>query len=314
MNNINPVSVTEIPVFFAVDDNYAPLLGVALTSISENMSKRYRAKVHVLSTSLSEKNRELITRSAGKNCTVSFTDVSDELARLGVKLHLRDYYTATTYYRFFIAELFPEYDKALYLDCDIVVNGDIGELYSIRLGNNLVGAIVEEVMQKVDVFGTYVEKVLEIPREVYFNAGVLVMNLDEIRKCDVKREFVRLIGKKRFEVTQDQDYLNVICYGKRVCVGLEWNKTPMPDAEFEGVVPKLVHYKINWKPWHYENVLYSDDFWKYAKKNVYYNDILRMFEEYTDEERERDGEAYINLYNLAIRECENADAEKCVKV
>ena len=203
-----------------------------------------------------------------------------------------------------LSELFPEYDKALYLDCDIVVNGDIGELYSIRLGNNLVGAIVEEVMQKVDVFGTYVERVLEIPREVYFNAGVLVMNLDEIRKCDVKREFVRLIGKKRFEVTQDQDYLNVICKDKIVFVGGEWNKMPIGGA---GETPKLIHYNLTMKPWHYDNILFKEHFWHYARRSEYYERILGELRAYSAEKRQKDADSEVALRALAVKEAERED-------
>lgn len=299
-------NITEIPVFFATDDNYAPYLGVALSSISKNLSPLCRAKIHVLTTSLSRLNRRRLRRCVGKNCSVSFTDVTPELEKLGTRLHLRDYYTAATYYRFFIADLFPEYDKALYLDCDIAVNGDISELYSTPLGDTLVGAIVEEVMQKVDIFGEYVERVLEMPREEYFNAGVLVMNLAEMRRINIKQEFAELLGKRRFAVTQDQDYLNVICYGRSTPIDLEWNKTPIPDGSCVYVEPKLVHYKINWKPWHYEEVLYGDDFWRYAEGTPYLSAVKKALKNYTDEQRENDARAYIKLCNLAKNETRDA--------
>jgi len=291
---------TEIPIFFATDDNYAPFLGVAIESIMENVSKEYVCKIHVLTTDLSPYNRAAIRRCVKSPATVEFVDVSEQVKTIAHRLHLRDYYTRATYYRFFIANLFPQYDKALYLDCDIVVTGDVAQLYNTELGDNLVGAIQEEVMNTVDVFGTYVEAVMDIPRQAYFNAGVLVMNLKEFRRINIEKEFLKLLEKRKFEVTQDQDYLNVICYKKSVPIWLDWNKTPIENPLYnKNVTPKLVHYKINWKPWHYNGVMYGDLFWKYASKTPYNRRILKMLRNYSDEEKQRDVEAYNNLYNLA---------------
>ncbi len=293
---------TTIPIFFATDDNYAPFLGVAIQSLTENVSKEYVCKIHVLTTDLSAHNRAAIRRSAKRPATVEFVDVSEKVKALADRLHLRDYYTKATYYRFFIANLFPQYDKALYLDCDIVVTGDISELYNTELGDNLVGAIQEEVML-IDVFGKYSEVVLNVPRRSYFNAGILVMNLAEFRRINIENEFIKILGKRRFTVAQDQDYLNVICYGKSVFVCYDWNKTPISNSEYsESATPKLIHYKINWKPWHYNNVMYGDLFWEYANRSPYRRHIAKIFRGYTDEERQRDADAYTNLAALAAKQ------------
>lgn len=299
-----------IPIFFSTDDNYAPFLGVAIQSIVENASRDYDYRIYVMTTELSSLNRFRIRRSAHGLATVTFVNVERELARVKEKLHTRDYYTNTTYYRFFIADMFRQYTKALYLDCDIIVNGDISELYNTELGNCLVGAIPEEVMLNVGVFGRYVDKVLEIPHREYFNAGVLVMNLNEFRRQNIESRFVKLLSERVYDVTQDQDYLNVLCYGKSVLLGLEWNKTPFADGMFwNGDVPKLIHYKINWKPWHYDGVVYGDLFWKYADRNVYRHTVHKILRKYTPEERLRDSVAYRNLYSLAERETEELEAK-----
>ena len=289
-----------IPIFFSTDNNYAPFLGVAIQSIVENASRDFDYRIYVLTTDLSFSNRMRIRASAKGLANVKFVNVSRELSRVKDKLHIRDYYTSATYYRFFIAGMFPQYKKALYLDCDIVVSGDISELYSTELGDRLVGAIPEEVMLNVGVFGKYVDTVLEMPCSEYFNAGVLVMNLDEFRRCNIENRFIKLLSERRFDVTQDQDYLNVLCYKNSVLIDFEWNKTPFADEMFvEGKTPKLVHYKINWKPWHYDGVVYGDLFWKYAERNNYYRIIKKILRKYTPEERLRDSLAYKNLYKLA---------------
>ena len=88
----------------------------------------------------------------------------------------------TTYFRLFIASLYPQYNKAIYLDSDIVVLHDVAELFNIDIGNNLVGAVPDDIIQKNEVFQEYVEKVVGVSSyKNYFNAGVLVMNLEELR-------------------------------------------------------------------------------------------------------------------------------------
>ena len=65
---------------------------------------------------------------------------------------------------------------------------------------------------------------------------------------------------------------------------------------------KLIHYKINWKPWHYDNVLYEDFFWNYAKKTYFYDTILKIKASYTEDLKERDSLAFENLVKMAIED------------
>lgn len=300
-------ALKNIPIFFSTDNNYAPYLGVAIKSIMSNISKSYYCKIHVLTTDLSSKNKSILKKCVGRHGDISFVNVSQQLDKIEDKLYLRDYYTKATYYRFFIADIFPQYDKAIYLDCDVIVNGDIAELYNIELGDSLLAAVPEEVMQEISVFGDYVENVLKIPRTQYFNAGVLVINLKEFRRREIMNEFVALLQKRRFDVTQDQDYLNVIAYKNTVLLGLDWNKTPMPSTSFGNRVPKLVHYKINWKPWHYEGIMYGNLFWQYAIHTTYYKQLLKVLIKYTDADKERDNYSYKELYLLAERQAKDIE-------
>ena len=60
--------------------------------------------------------------------------------------------------------------------------------------------------------GTYVEKVLGVERDNYFNAGMLVINCEQFRKNHVLEQFMELLPMYNFVVTQDEDYLNLICH------------------------------------------------------------------------------------------------------
>ena len=73
-----------------------------------------------------------------RNFSVQFDHVTEYLHSIQEKLPLRDYYSKTTYFRLFIAEMFPEIDKAIYIDSDTVVLGDIAQLYDYDLGDAYV--------------------------------------------------------------------------------------------------------------------------------------------------------------------------------
>ncbi len=289
-----------MPIFFATDDGYAPMLGVALASLLANVSDTYELRIHVLTTGLSAENTEGLKAVVGERAALLFVDMNEKIAPIADRLVLRDYYSSATYFRLFISEVFPEYSKALYLDCDIVVNGDITHLFEQPLGALLLGGVREDVMTRVDVFGTYVETVLRVPREKYFNAGVLVMNLDAFRRHRILDRFLALLSHRRYAVTQDEDYLNVLCYGKVLLLPYTWNVSPLAD-DFEGV-PMLLHYKLDRKPWHYDGVLFGEYFWQYAEGTPFFQklaDIRRCFD---DEAIARDRLAYRRLCTLAEEE------------
>lgn len=291
-----------VPIFFASDDRYAPCLAVAIRSMSQHMSPNYTYRVYVLIDKMSDENREKLTALQTDIMTIEFVNVSGKMDAIGSKMHLRDYYTKATYYRFFIPDLFPQYQKGLYLDCDIVVLGDISELYRTELGSDLCAAAPEEVMNKVDVFGRYVEVCLGVGREDYFSAGVLLMNLAEMRRCHIEQTFVDLLGKVKYRVTQDQDYLNVICRNRVRLLGYEWNRTACPGWGDDGPLPEIAHFKINWKPWHYTGVAFEEYFWAYAEETPYYETLRGMLNAYTEEERTRDAGQYVSLEALAASE------------
>ena len=298
------MSKPVIPVFFATDNNYVPFLAVSMTSLLENASDDYNYKIYVLTTNLDpslQKSMEdtLEEKKNGKTASIEFISLKDKLDELQDLFHLRDYYSKETYYRFFIPNLFPEYDKVLYLDCDIAILDDISKLYNTELGNNYVAAANEEVMSEFDVFGTYVENALDIPREDFFNAGILLMNARLFREDKIAEQFVDLIQRFKFRVTQDEDYLNVLCKNRVKLLDLGWNKTAFKNPKFDDANLKLVHYKINWKPWHYQNVEYEEYFWNYAKKTSYYDKLLAMRDNYSQECKDRDQQGYENLCKLA---------------
>ena len=288
-----------IPIFFASDDNYVPFLAVSIKSLLDNASKDYYYNIYILTEGISRANEERLKRYETENSEIVFVDLSSNIAKIRDRLSstLRDYYTESIFYRIFIAALYPEYSKAIYLDCDIVVLGDISEFYNINLGDNILGAITDDVIATNEDFRNYAKYGIGVDYTKYFNSGVLVMNLDEYRKEKIQQRFVYLLIKHNFETAApDQDYLNVLCYDKVRYIDKSWDKMPVGD-DYDGAL-NLIHYNNFRKPWYYDDVPYGEYFWEYAKKTDYYEDILKIKSEFTPEKHQAKLDGAVKLVEL----------------
>ena len=289
-----------LPIFFAVDDGYIPFLAVSLQSLIDNSSEEHYYLIKILYTNKSEENKEKIKKYEKENLSIEFVDLNYYIEKIKDKLYTRDYYSKTTYFRLFIPNLYPQYNKALYLDSDIVLLEDVYDLYNIDMGDNLVAAAPDDVIQTIDVFKEYVEKVVGVASyENYFNAGVLLMNLDELRKFNFQEKFIYLLDKIKFSVAQDQDYLNRLCKGRVKIIDPNWNRMPIATEKANDGDIKLIHYNLAYKPWHFEDILYKDYFWEYAKKTEFLDIIQDIKKNYTDEEKFCDMEKDKKLRELA---------------
>ena len=298
-------SLEVIPIFFAVDDGYIPFLAVAIESLIDNSSKNYYYSLKILHTNVSEENKKKINKYQRDNVNIEFVDLNYYIERVKDKLYTRDYYTKTTYFRLFVPDLYPQYSRALYLDSDITILGDIAELYHTDIGTNLVAGVPDGAVQTVDIFKEYVEKFVGVrDYNNYFNAGILVMNLSEMRKYKFQEKFLYLLENVKFTVAQDQDYLNRLCKGRVKIVDKVWNVMPMPELGVDEKDVKLVHYNLNYKPWHYDDILYQDFFWKYAQRTEFYDEIVNMRKSYTEKQKFDDFEKGKKLINLAKYEAD----------
>lgn len=296
-----------IPIFFATDDNYLPFLAITLQSLYENCSKNYEYKIYVLNTGVRAEFKEKILRYSKDGFSVRFVDVSKPLQEIAAHLHMRDYYTTTTYFRIFIASMFPQYDKAIYLDCDTVVLGDIANLYEIELADNLIAGAPCEGVNSFHVYKKYVREVTGLNPDYYFNAGVLLMNLKAFREEGFYTQFAKLLQEYKFTLIQDQDYLNVLCQDRVLRLPRAWNKSPVAKDLLAREELCIVHYLMTWKPWHYADVPYGEYFWEYAKKTEFYDYIHDLFLNFSEQDAQKDRLQEANLKQLARTEIARDD-------
>lgn len=290
-----------IPIFFTTDDNYVPYLCVAIKSITANCDPKQKYQVHVLNSGLSEDFKNKVKTLETNFLKIEFNDVSSHIAAIKLELNksLRDYYSDAIFYRIFISQMFPQYHKAIYIDCDVVVLADIAKLYNTDLQNNYLASVTDEVAQSAPIFVDYVENAVGVPIKQYFCSGVILFDLDAMRKHEVDRKFVSLLTTYNFtSVAPDQDYLNVICKDHVLYLHPGWdkqaNETPYDDDLY------LVHYNMFRKPWLYHDVPYEKYFWQYAKNTPFYENMLQSRANYTDAQKQCDAAGGMRMLDTAM--------------
>ena len=297
----------EIPIFFACDEKFVKYTMVSIKSIMENASRNRKYHIYILHMGIGIPAQSRVTAMADAEFEIDFVDVTDKMKSIETKLPIRDYYSNTTYFRLFIPEMFPQYRKALYVDSDTIIVGDISELYDHKLGKLYAGVCPDRVVAQNDILGDYVEKVLGIKREKYFNAGVMLINCTQFRENHLLDEFIEMLHIYLFVVAQDQDYLNLICKDQVLYMEPKWNAQVFGKLACPVNEVGLFHFNMAAKPWHYEDCRLADIFWKYAKLTSGYGEIKEGLANYTDEQRQVDSVSGEKLVELAISEINRED-------
>ena len=291
---------TEIPIFFSTDGNYVPFLDVAIRSLKKNSSKDYSYKIIVLNTGLKEESISKVKLLEEDGFKIEFANISYAIEDMKKLLPNQYHFGLATWYRLFIQNLFPEYHKILYLDCDIVVTGDISKLYNIDLEDNMLAGVVEQFILRTKEFSDYTKYAVGVDAENYINAGILVIDLDKFRKQRIEEKFTYLINKYNFDVIDpDQGYINFLCQGKIKYLPVEFNRTPLECIECEN--PVVVHYALYKKPWQYDDVFLGEYFWQYAKESPFIKDIQKIKDSFDDEAKAKKEQAGIAIKEHGVR-------------
>ena len=249
-----------INIAFSSDDNYAKYLAAALLSLLKTKNKKSVYNIYILGNNLSLSNQQLIISSIKKYKKFSIHFISVDLKNLNVTqfLHL----SSSTYSRIFVPSLIPKnIHKIIYLDCDLLFLEDISTLFDTEMDNYYLAA--------VPLFHPNYGKALKIIHrninDTYqiFNAGVLVMNLDLLRKNKFTEKMKKKIkAENQFYFAADQDALISMYGNKTKELNWKWNVTSylylaknpeefsLTDHEFVKLLanPSIIHFD-GVKPW-----------------------------------------------------------------
>lgn len=291
-----------IPIFFAIDAGYAPYLSVAIASLIDNASKDYNYNIHVVYESITVDAINKLKTLETENVKIIFSEMKDGLESITNRkenLLRTDFFTLTIYFRIFLPVMFQEYDKAIYIDSDTCIPGDISELYNIELGDNLFGGCNDISCKDNELLCEYFKTNTGVSIDKYINSGVLLMNMKKLREVGFQEHFLYLLNKYHFDtVCPDQDYINAMAYQKVLHLPNEWNAMPT-NGELVFENPKIIHYNLFLKPWHYDNIDYEEYFWKYADKSLFKDEIYKEKEGFTQEMQEEDRKTLEKLVERA---------------
>ena len=282
----------------ATDDNFVQHCSIMLTSLLVNNSD---VQIYVLTEGLKPENEKLIREEVeDKGGKVDFCIVDSSIVEKfpmpeGAGLQ---HISRATYYRLLISDLLPDsVDKVIYMDCDIIVNKSIQELWDTDLTGYALAA------SKQIGFGYEAER-LGYPIEYgYFNAGVNMINLTYFREHNVSEQLIKYIADNYSKIKyHDQDTLNAVLYDKTLHIMPQWNMTSIiysfrlsmrGDSKNGKVIcdykdekdnallnkryPHVVHYVSRPKPWQKDCVhpLY-DLYYDYAAYTLHYNNLQKQ--------------------------------------
>lgn len=296
-----------VPVFLTINNAYAPYAAAAIHSLERASNKKRYYRVIILHDGLSWANRVRLRSLVTKNMAIEFRKITNSLYLRAIVTYCTrrqkgagDFFSsAVYYYRAFIPRLFPLYKKAVYIDSDTILRGDVGELYDIDLGENVMAATVDPKVSEITEFRDYVDKAVGVPHGEYVNSGVQVMDLKKMRECKYLSTMINMIQEYDADlVAPDQDYLNVILRGKIMHLDPAWNSEPCVDLPSD---VKLVHFNLFNKPWHYKNVPCEELFWSAARGTGFYGDLKRQQEAFDAEKQKADHEKVELLIKKAAK-------------
>ena len=161
-----------IPIVFASNENYAPYMSVAIRSIIEHKSPDKEYRVYVLHSGLRKETLALLQKMTVEGLCVQAVDMTERVK--DCPLYVCSYFTEEMYYRIWIPEIFKEYEKVLYLDCDVLAQADVAEMFMKDMEGNYIGACSDVHTFEMQ---SYIRDKLRCPEEGYFNSGVLMFNI-----------------------------------------------------------------------------------------------------------------------------------------
>lgn len=264
----------EIVVVVGMKKNYIRYMEVMLTSLLIN-NQECEVNFNILQNDFSVDVKEKLKERFKKynNLKINFLDVSSELFS---KFPAFGHLVIATYYRILASEVLLKYDKVLYLDIDLVVDGNILELWNTDIDNYIVAAVREESVEAN-------EERLGIPKNYkYFNAGVLLMNLKKMREKKYFEKIMDYLNQNQETILySDQDVLNGVFYNNWLELDKKWNyhnyfvvKKNSKKELIELDKPVIIHYTGPIKPWDKEaTTILKYKYFEY--ENIYLNNGVK---------------------------------------
>ena len=283
----------NIPIFLSSDENYSPFLCTTMYSILEH-TKSF-IEFHILDGGILDKSKKLIDKSLKKfknQYSIEYHDMSEfNLAQFPNLFHL----STSAYARFFIPNLVKDFNKILYLDVDIIVNGNIDKLYDNEMDNYPIAACLHSSKSSGENFKKHVYPQFKDTKK-YFNSGVLLMDIDKFRKNDYVSKLVEICLKYKDKLQfADQDVFNIFFEDNFKELDCAYNFFPIRYKEYninnsdcEKLLQEIIIFHYiggGCKPWQNKYILTADKFWQVANKTKFKKRIKKIYKEKNEEHK-----------------------------
>lgn len=234
MNNIQHI-------YFCADKKYLPCTSATMASVLANSNAGTSIIFHIISDDINEEDINTLQKLKQiKSCEIILHTISPDDFEQYKEMDF-GYMSLSSLYRFKILDFAPsDTDKILYLDGDMIVTEALDELFSTDLQNFYAGAVEEK--------GAFQAKNLQLKSQQYFNAGMLLINLKELKNYDLLQKAAKYYSKNKDKiVSHDQDILNGLWDTKIKFLEQKYN-VPSFVKNFRN--PTIIHYTgFVKKPW-----------------------------------------------------------------
>jgi lipopolysaccharide biosynthesis glycosyltransferase len=240
------------PVVLALASNerYFPGLYCAVASALNHVSWKTSVNLWVVDGGISQASKDRLERLVdrfGNQVRLKFVPADESVFR-GATLGPGE--SHMTYGRILLPHLL-DVPRLIYLDCDVLVFRDLSELFNLDLspGKFLAAVADSETLSLAEDCPTIADA-LRLPAEgAYFNCGVMLMNLDELRKQHFFERAVEFLNRKSAYRFWDQSAINFLLYGQIHALPEYWNRASWRfDAQQDNDLDCVLHYTTS-APW-----------------------------------------------------------------
>ena len=281
-------------VVTSCDDNYALYAGVMIKSVIENT--KTDLDVYILDGGISKNHKEKIKLLQTENVNIKFVNMGVHVDKYMDLFKTNTHFTPATYYRFLLPLIFKDFDKVVYLDPDMIIRGDINELYNIDLKNAVIGAVRDAEAERKCTAESDLQKYFYNDLGIknihdYFQAGVMICDLKKMNEFDFTDKCLTKLREIGTPMWVDQDIMNSVCQGYVKFVEPEWNYCFFLELNDNYILnnldyriydimskvkqnPKIIHYCGGPKPWNNPELPKAEIWWKYAKQTSFYEELL----------------------------------------
>ena len=281
-------SYTIIPCVYSTDNSYVYPTLVSITSLLQNAKKTFYEIYILHNFNLTEEYKNIlksVEKKYPKNCKLIFLDMGNKFQ--GEKIDERR--KVPTYFRLELPNLLPNINKIIYLDGDTLIFEDLTELINIDMKDNYFYGFLDERVNSLLRFG--------IKNPVVLCCGVLLINLEALRKNNITQKFIEFLNKERERIIQhDQTIINAVCQGKLGALppkygiwnfpdkgyAIRHNKIQRPDFKYKikefinaYFHPAIVHFVF--KPYGKTKKYLYNKWWDYAYRTGYYKEISNLY-------------------------------------